>query len=105
MATDWDTVRNAATQAAEGLLTNVWGTVANGAIASITSLIESAKYIEDNLANMTPDEGKFLIAQQKTAMQNVLLAYQDIGWALAINVVNAVITAIINAAPKLIGFV
>jgi hypothetical protein len=101
MATDWNAIQQDAIQEVESLLENVWPTAAYGAIAATSSLIAAGKYIEENLDNMTVDEGKFLMAQQKIAMQNVLLGYQDIGAAVAINAVNSVITVIISAVPAL----
>jgi hypothetical protein len=101
MATDWNAIQQDAIQEVESLLGNVWPTAAHGAIAATASLIAAGKYIEENLNNMTADEGKFLMAQQKVAMQNVLLGYQAIGIAIAINAVNSVITVIISAVPAL----
>jgi hypothetical protein len=101
MATDWNAIQQDAIQEVESLLENVWPTAAHGAIGATSSLIAAGKYVEENLDNMTVDEGKFLMAQQKIAMQNVLLGYQAIGVAIALNAVNSVITVIISAVPAL----
>jgi len=52
---------------------------------------------------MTPDEYNLLASQQKTALQNVLTAYEAIGIAAAKNAVAAVVDVIVKAAPGLVG--
>ncbi len=103
--TDWATVLNSALAAAQGVLGASWGAASAGATAQITQLVQTAQYIEANSAAMTPAETQFLMAQQKTALQNVLTIYESIAIAAAINTVNAILTVIITAAPGLAGFI
>ena len=102
---DWNTIRDNAIAAAKGVLGGAWSAAANGATAQITQLTQTAQYINDHLTNgtLTSAEGQFLMAQQKSALQNVLTAYESIAIAAAINAVNAVVTSLINAVPALIG--
>ena len=103
MATDWSTVGSTAIAAAQGALGPAWKVASNGATAAINSLVQTAQYIEENKDNMTSDEYQLLVSQQKTALQNVLTGYQAIGIAAAINAVSAVVTAVVNAVPTLVG--
>lgn len=107
--TDWTTVENSAIAAAKGVLGGAWNAASSGATAQIKQLVQTAQYIESNTGNMntgnmTADEAKFLMSQQKTALQNVLTIYEAIGIAAAINTVNAVISVIINNVPGIAGF-
>jgi hypothetical protein len=96
---NWTTVRNNAITAAEGVLKGAWSAASAGATAQINMLVQTAQYISKT--NMTTDEKEFLMNQQKTALQNVLTAYESIGIAAAINTVNAVMNVILQAAPTL----
>jgi hypothetical protein len=102
--TNWTTVRNDAIAAAQGVLAGSWGAASTGATAQISILIQTGKYIEENIASMTVDEANLLVSQQKIVMQNILTAYESITIAAAINAVNAVIAVILTAAPGLAGF-
>lgn len=103
--TNWATVQSSAIAAAQNVLEGSWGAVSPGATAQITMLVQTAQYIETNSGAMTPAETQFLMAQQKTALQNVLTAYISISIAIAMNVVSAIIKTIITAAPGLAGLI
>ena len=103
MATNWSTVESNAISAAKGVLSGAWAAASVGATSAISSLVHTAQYIDQNKASMTPDEYNLLASQQKTALQNVLTAYEAIGIAAAKNAVAAVVDVIVKAAPGLVG--
>jgi transketolase N-terminal domain/subunit len=105
MATDWVAARNAALAAGKSALGSAWEAASSGASAQITALVNIAQYIQDNQASMTTDEVTHLVAQQKVALQNVLMGYAAISIAGATNAVAAVVNSIAQAAPGLLGFV
>ena len=103
MATDWSTVRSDAISAARGVLSGAWASASAGATGAIASLVQTAQYIDENKEKMTEDEYKLLASQQKTALQNVLTAYEAIGIAAAQNALAAVVNAILKDVPGLLG--
>lgn len=92
--TNWGAVFQQALAAAQGVLGLKWNTISQGATSQIDALNNTAKYIENNKSRMKPDEYKMVIANQKLALQNVLLGYQDISIAIAEETVQAVWTVI-----------
>jgi hypothetical protein len=103
MATDWSTIRSDAISAAEGVLGPAWTAASGGASAAISSLVQTAQYIDENKNNLTPDEYQLLVSQQKQATQNVLTGYAAISIAAAMNAINAVVQVILKAVPALVG--
>jgi hypothetical protein len=101
---DGNKVLNDAIAAAKAVLGGSWSAASSGATAQIGALVTTAQYIDANKGSMTPTEYQFLVAQQKTALQNVLTAYASIGIAAAQNAVAAVIGAVLTDIPSLVGF-
>jgi hypothetical protein len=97
--TNWGTVFQQALSAAQGVLGPKWNTVSQGAASQIDALNNTAQYIAKNKSKMKPGEYKMVVANQKLALQNVLLGYQDINIAVAEETVQAV-WAVIGAALK-----
>ncbi|MFZ6862852.1 hypothetical protein ACO0K7_09465 [Undibacterium sp. Ji67W] len=104
MATDWNAVRDAALGAGKAALGSAWATASAGATAQISALVGIAEYIQENQNSMSADEISHLVAQQKTALQNVLIGYEGIGYADANNAVAATVNSILLAVPELLGF-
>jgi hypothetical protein len=101
MAVDWNSLLQSALKAAETSLGNVWTVAAQGAAGAITSLVNTAQYVEANKASMTTDEYNFLLAQHKITLQNVLQGYAAISYAGAQNAVAAVVNTLVAAIPGL----
>ena len=104
MATDWNAIRDAALGAGKEALGSAWATASAGATAQISALVGIAGYIQENQNSMSADEISHLVAQQKTALQNVLIGYEGIGYADANNAVAATVNSILLAVPGLLGF-
>lgn len=100
---DWSKVLNDAVAAAKNVLGGSWTTASQGATAQIGALVSTAQYIDANKTSMTAAEYQLLVSQQKTALQNVLTAYEAIGIAAAQDAVSAVIQAVLADVPTLIS--
>jgi hypothetical protein len=100
---NWNKVSTDAITAAKGVLGASWAAAAPGATGQIGALLHVGQYIEEHKAQMSADEYKLLIAQQRVALQNVLTAYKAIDIATAQNAVAAVINAIVKDVPGLLG--
>ncbi|QYE35412.1 hypothetical protein KZX46_05370 [Polymorphobacter sp. PAMC 29334] len=107
MAIDWGaTLKLAATSgiaAAEGVLHTELAIVAPAAKAAFGALAQTAIEIEIERATFSPSDIKLLEDNQKLAVQNVLLGYQDIGIVVAEAAVAAAwdaIMAVVTTAAK-----
>jgi len=102
---DWSNVLKQAIAAAEGSLAGNWAQVAPAAQHSIELLLQTGQYIATH-QNLPAPELQMLEDNQKLAMKNVLLGYQDVGIVMAEQavaaawaVVNQAILTAIKAAP------
>jgi hypothetical protein len=85
---DWKAVFTQALEAAKAVLSDNWKAVAAGAEHSIALLTQTAQYIVLN-PGISDVERKMLIDNQKLAMKNVLLGYEDVGILVAEQAVAA----------------
>lgn len=100
---NWSPVFSQAIAAAEKVLGQKWQIVSAGTTNQISNLTNTAKYIAKNKNKMTPSEYNSIIADQKLALQTVLLIYEDIGIATAEQVVQAVWAVIGGALQTAAG--
>jgi len=105
---DWDTILQQAIAAAGQSLGKSLSTIAPAAEHSVSLLIQTAQTIAANNATLEAPEQNMLVNNQKLAMQNVLLGYEDIGIlaaeqavAAAWNVISQALTAALGAAIKI----
>jgi hypothetical protein len=97
MPVDWNAILHQAIAAAGQSLAANWATVAPSAEHSIGLLLQTAEYIAANKDTLSAPEQKMLVDNQKLAMQNVLLGYEDVG-ILAAEQAVAAAWAVINGA-------
>lgn len=101
----WSDARDAAVAAAKSQLKQNWTTISAGVVGQIQALVDLAKYINDNRAAISDDEYKMLMEHQKGCLQSVIAGYKDISYTVAGNAVAAIVNALINAVPGILGLV
>jgi hypothetical protein len=63
---NWATIQSNSLTAAQGVLEGDWPVVAAGATSAISSLVQTAQYIDANQAVLSPAQSQYLSAQQKS---------------------------------------
>ena len=100
---NWNTIGQQAVAAAEGVLEQKWPEVSRGAELQINNLTHTAEFIALHKDEMKPVEYKAVLANQKLAIQNVLLLYEDIGIAIAEEAAQAAWNVVEGALETAIG--
>jgi hypothetical protein len=100
---NWNTILQQAIAAAEGVLKQKWPAVSQGAELQIINLTHTAEYIAKHKDKMKPVEYRAVLANQKLAIQTVLLLYEDIGIAIAEEAAQAAWNVIEGALETAIG--
>ena len=103
MATDWGSVKTDALAAMQKCLEGKWPTVCMGATGAMQSLIETGRYIVEHKNQMSPDEYKMLMDEQKDCVKRVLTGYESISMAAANNAIAEAVNVIVKAVPALLG--
>lgn len=99
---DWTAVLQQATAAAESVFNQNWNAVATSAAHSISMLTQTAQYIAEHPGIPAPQR-QLLINNQKLAMQNSLLGYEDVGILLAEEAVAAAWSVVSKALQTAVG--
>ena len=105
---DWNKVLGEAIAAARQVIGGQWPTIANSATTQITSLVENAKFIEDNKASMSAIEYNATKINQQEALKGVLATFAAITIMVAEQVAAAVwgvVEAALKTIPELAAFI
>jgi hypothetical protein len=102
-AFDWSPVFPQALAAAQKALGQKWGLVSTGTTNQIKNIENTAIYIAKHKDKMTAAERKRIIADQNTALENVILLSKDIDIAIAEETTQAVWTVIGSALQSAAG--
>jgi hypothetical protein len=103
-AVNWAQVLQESINAAKDVLAGKWPLVQQAASAQITALIENAKSIEDNKADMTQDEYELVKRIQTRALSGVLAGFEAIGIVAAEQAAAAAWNVAAGALKTATGF-